>query len=105
MCLGEISFDDLKKWCHENLTKSQRKQIGNDIKKVKTGVYLYTADGGFVAEFGSVRSVSTYLKCPYQSAIASFKRKTLLYKNYFITKTKGFDPKPNKDTRKMLINK
>ncbi len=102
--LSAVSFEDLKKWCHENLTKEQRKQIGNNpkIEKSKNGrtnihlskrVYVFDLSGDLIGEFTSIRKAGRELGLNEGTTMRAYQRKRPIYKMYYITDRPIFDLK------------
>lgn len=102
--LSAVSFEDLKKWCHENLTKEQRKQIVNNpkIEKSKNGrtnihlskrVYVFDLSGDLIGEFTSIRKAGRELGLNEGTTMCAYQRKRPIYKMYYITDKPIFDLK------------
>ena len=102
--LSAVSFENLKKWCHENLTKEQRKQIGNNpkIEKSKNGrtnihlskrVYVFDLSGDLIGEFSSIRKAGRELGLNEGTTMRAYQRKRPIYKMYYITDKPIFDLK------------
>ncbi len=102
--LATVPFNELCEWCHNNLTKKQRKKIGNNKPYIPTGgkrgglnldkakkAYLFDLTGELIGEFDSIRSVGRHLGFNEGSVMSAYKRKRPLYKLYYITDSPVFD--------------
>ena len=102
--LSAVSFDVLKKWCFLNLTKEQRKEIGNNpkIQKSKNGrsnihlsktAYVFDLSGYLIGKYSSIRKAGRELGLNEGTAMRAYQRKRPIYGMYYITDKDFFDLK------------